>query len=413
MNPVRGALVKEGKTQRVWGVEGDDSLIIQESKSDITAYDNPSLTKQFEGKAEYATATTCRVFELLKQAGTSLAYRQQLSPTEFLAEKCEAIPLEVCVRRYAPWYSSYTKRHPELAASQNAPFHRFHRLQVEFFLKTTNGELKSKDGNVLIQGLRREYGEEDPLIEFTGDAQWKLLHSKCPRWSDGADLHRIVPALVSPYDRGEIEKIVRRAFLVAEGAWNILGHHLIDGKFEFGLTKDGRFVIIDVFDNDSWRLCNPEFQEMSKETFRQKKPLDEVKRHYAAVAALAEQFRVPRQLLVFWCSSRHDALPIVPYSAVKEKRIILNCREVRKCLNQLEKLERDYPEGGVIIVKAREGEYIRSLLISQTTWPVVVVPANVSRDCEEEAVDFAANILASKNPVLYMERRFRVEELDA
>lgn len=412
MNPVRGILFREGKTQKIWSVEGHGNLVIHESKSDVTAYDNPLLTKQFAGKAEYATLTTCRVFDLLMQARIPVAYQKQFSPTEFLAEKCEVIPLEVCVRRYAPWYSSYTKRHPELLVRENEPPPRFHRLSPEFFLKTTKGELKDKNGCAIVEGLRQEYGEEDPLIEFTNGNQWKLLHSKYPRWDSAADLNRTIPMLVQQRVMGEIEKIALRAFLVIEGAWKILGYHLIDGKFEFGRTFDGRLVIIDVFDNDSWRLCDLRWQELSKETFRQKMPLEKVKRCYALVAEMTKLFRVPRQVFVLWRGSSDDAFPVVKYRMENIEYITLPVhKKPRECLIRLEQLERDYPEGGIIVAKVRESEFIRSLFASHTTWPVITIPAT-SDDSEEQVMDFAVNALAVKNPVFYMERRFRIEALD-
>ena len=135
----RGKLLIEGKTKKIWSVAENPALIIIENKKDITAFDNPEFTRQFEQKARYATTTTCRVFELLQEAGIPVAYLKQVSDTEFLAPACEMIPLEVVARRYA--VGSFLKRHPEFTRTENeAPF-RFDDLKVEFFLKTTKGKL--------------------------------------------------------------------------------------------------------------------------------------------------------------------------------------------------------------------------------------------------------------------------------
>src|SRR3990167_798096 len=117
-------LIAGGKTKKLFQVKDSEHLGIFESKPDITALDNPSLTKQFAAKAAYATSTTCRVFELLREVGIPVAFQQQLSPTEFLVNRCNMIPLEVVARRLA--VGSYLKRHPELDGIQ--PPHRFHRL---------------------------------------------------------------------------------------------------------------------------------------------------------------------------------------------------------------------------------------------------------------------------------------------
>lgn len=78
-------LLAEGKTKKIFSIKSDDGLIIVENKPDITADNDPEKTRQFARKAEYATTTTCRVFELLEKAGIPVAYKKQLSPTEFLA----------------------------------------------------------------------------------------------------------------------------------------------------------------------------------------------------------------------------------------------------------------------------------------------------------------------------------------
>ena len=61
-------VLNEGKTKTIWSVKDNPALIVIENKKDITAFDDPKFTKQFELKAQYATTTTCRVFELLKKS---------------------------------------------------------------------------------------------------------------------------------------------------------------------------------------------------------------------------------------------------------------------------------------------------------------------------------------------------------
>jgi fibrillarin-like rRNA methylase len=65
----KGALIAEGKTKKLFAVEGNDELVFIENKTDITKFDDASLTKSFDTKAAYATTVTCRVFELLHKAG--------------------------------------------------------------------------------------------------------------------------------------------------------------------------------------------------------------------------------------------------------------------------------------------------------------------------------------------------------
>lgn len=67
--------------------------------------------------------------------------------------------------------------------------------------------------------------------------------------------------------------------MTLEGAWNVLGFRLIDMKIEFGLDLNGNLLVSDVIDNDSWRLRDADWEELSKEAFRQGETLDEVEKN--------------------------------------------------------------------------------------------------------------------------------------
>jgi phosphoribosylaminoimidazole-succinocarboxamide synthase len=137
-------IFNEGKTKRVWSVEDSPGYVIIENKDDITKNDDPSQTKVMAGKAELATATTCAIFQLLKDAGIPVAFEKQLGPKEFLAPKVTMILLEIIWRRYA--VGSFLKRHPELEVAEGELPHRFHSTVFELFLKTTGGVIKNQRG---------------------------------------------------------------------------------------------------------------------------------------------------------------------------------------------------------------------------------------------------------------------------
>ena len=70
---VKGDLLTEGKTKWIHAVKNHPELGWVIEKEDITACDNKDFTKRFATKALSATATTCRVFELLRDAGIPVA----------------------------------------------------------------------------------------------------------------------------------------------------------------------------------------------------------------------------------------------------------------------------------------------------------------------------------------------------
>lgn len=435
----KGELLNEGKTKKIWSVLGNKEVVIIENKNDITAFDDPKFTKKFETKAVCATETTCGVFEILKTAGLPVAYEEQISPTEFVAKKCSMIPLEAVARRCAA--GSFLKRHPEYSQSENCPPIRFHRLKTEFFLKTTKGKLQNKKGDILVDELNPENGEEDPLIVNPRDILWRLFHSKKPKYDVSANLNKEIDASKIPISINQIllmENYIRDVFLILEGCWLTLGYRFIDIKIEFGFSQDGEKILIaDVIDNDSWRLTDYSWREISKESFRQGEELDEVERKFGVVASLIKNFRVPRQCLALWSGSTKDYFKELDF---KFKIIGADIIQVvksghkspRKCAKKVEEILRDYPEGGVFLVKVGMSNGLGPIIAARTNWPVISIPANAQEFpddlwssarmpskvplaiicSESNAIDFALNILSSKNPFIYWRRQKEIEELD-
>jgi phosphoribosylaminoimidazole carboxylase/phosphoribosylaminoimidazole-succinocarboxamide synthase len=427
--------IAEGKTKRI--MRDDDPAFCRiESKNDITAHDDPSLTREFGTKAVSATATTCRMFELLRDAGLPVAYDTQLSPTTFRAQLCRMIPLECVARRHAA--GSYLQREWGMKDGQ-----RFHRLTMEFFLKTTKGQLRTVDGAVCLLDLLAEDDEEgvdDPLIADPYEAsEWELVHPKRPATASNSLLQsRVTPAQVLPpgVTALRLEELTRRAFLVLERAWGMLGCRLIDYKIEFGVDTEGVLRIADVIDNDSWRMRTNDGKEVSKQLFRDGHPLAEVEEKYAVVARLAERARVPRQALALWTASGKDAYPEYPQllPGVTVRQICCSAhKSPGKAIEILDSLMYDYPEGGAIVALVGMSNGLGPTLSARTTWPVVNVPLRYETHVRDvwscldlpsnvpastvaspaNAVLHALNGLAQSNPALYARLRYDIEERDA
>jgi phosphoribosylaminoimidazole carboxylase / phosphoribosylaminoimidazole-succinocarboxamide synthase len=265
-------------------VNGIPGLVILRNEDDTTAFNDPRFTRVIKDKAKLVTTTTCGIFDLLRRKEIPVAFREQFSPTEFVAENCRMIPLEVVTRRFVVRESSYGKRNPEFRPEEGEEPRRFLNLCVEFFLKTTDGRL-IQEGKVLLEGLKPD--EDDPLIVNPRTADWLLSHPKRP----ASDLNRSIRALVGVSAIEQMERYSRESFLVLEKAWDALGYYLIDWKLEFGMTVEGRLVIADSIDPDSFRLCDRQWVDFSKESFRQGKRDDEVRGKYRSVAKMVKEFR--------------------------------------------------------------------------------------------------------------------------
>ena len=280
----KAELLADGKTKRIYNVEGDDSLCVIESKTTITANDDPSLTREFKTKAVAANITTCNVFEILKEAGVPLAYKKKLSDTEFLAEKCVMIPLEVIARRYA--FGSFIQREPQYEEK-----FRFDDLLIEFFMKTTDGRCIF-DEKIMALALP----VEDPYIADIDKKTWKLLQPKMPYCDHDSFIESFDSKMMldGRFTINEIRQITDRVFHVLEYVWSKLGIRLVDFKIEFGLTPDGRLVVADVIDNDSWRIKTEFWEDLSKQSFRDGENLSEVEKKYLRVMTLSNDFELTK-----------------------------------------------------------------------------------------------------------------------
>jgi len=442
----KGKIVAKGKTKILYEIEEQEhsGMLIVENKNDITKNDDPSLTQVMNKKANYANATTCAVFNLLKEAGIPVAFEKQLSETEFLAPKCTMIPLEVILRRYAPPNSSYLKRRPDLTKNSGEIPHRFHRLVFELDLKTTLGVIKDMHGLVMSQlpddclETEKKKPVDDPLIANPQDKNWNLVHPKIPSWDKRSNLKStikktdVLPISISV---GMIEEMARKTFLVIEGAWAQLGLRLMDIKIEFGIGLSGELFVADVIDNDSWRLRTSDWQELSKQLFRDNAQMGEIEDKYALVANLVNRFTIPKQAIVLWRGSKDDKLPDFDNELHKVGVYFIiqsGHKSPGACLVQLEDILANYPEGGVIINIVGMSNGLGPILSARTNWPTIGVCTTAEVHPEDawsslrmpsqvpmltvlsskNAVLAALNILAQKNPVAYMYRQYAIEELD-
>jgi len=271
-----GELLAEGKTKCIIEVVENPNLVIIENKNEITAFDDPAFTQCFETKAQSATTTTSRVFEMLHRAGIETAFIEQIAEDKFVMKRCHMLPLEVVGRVFAE--GSFCDRNPAFTKGAHIPLAP---PVVEFFLKTTKGKLVI-NGKTIIEGLDWEVKkEEDPLIinPFEIAGGWALFHPKKPMTDPEANLHRIVLPhdVLTPYSnqrrplymmRDMHDKLLR-VLVALKNGFRRVGINFEDFKMEFGIDPiTGEIIPGDVIDNDSWRIADEEWIEYSKQRYR-------------------------------------------------------------------------------------------------------------------------------------------------
>lgn len=413
-----GALVAEGKTKRIYALEGQPDLVALVSKDDITAGDG-AKHDVIADKGRLANATTCNVFRLLKECALPVAFERQDGPTSFLAPPCRMLPYEVVVRREA--HGSYLKRNPQLAQG-----HLFPKLLVEFYLKTKDRNWK---GKVLAC--------DDPLISFAHEAgEIRLLHPAQP--IQGLDPF-LVLAESEVFERPEewkilpeMRRIAAQAFLVLEKAWQLEGGTLVDLKVEFGIDPKGRLLLADVIDNDSWRVVESGGY-IDKQVYRDGGALDDVVAKYARVAEITGHFRVPRQRIILWRGSEADKSEAFTdaLGPLKGLMSLVTCsvhKQPIAATSIMQRMIREVPDTVVIAFIGRSNG-AGPTLSAITTTPVITVPASYREFPDDvwsslrapssvpvmtvlepaNAVLAALQILSARNPRIYAHVRGAIE----
>ena len=413
-----GALVIEGKTKKVYKINGGSDLVAVISKDDITAGDG-AKHDVIPDKGRIATATTSNVFRLLKACGLPVAFIEQDSETSFVAPNCTMLPYEVVVRREA--HGSYLKRNPHLAKGQLFP-----QTLIEFYLKTKD---KNWKGKPLVA--------DDPFMQFSDDGkQIRLYNPAKPLSGQEPFLVLATSEVFSRDDEAkmfpEMRRVARQAFLALEKAWQLEGGTLVDLKVEFGFDAKGNLLLADVVDNDSWRVLEGGAY-IDKQVYRDGGALEDVAAKYRRVADITGHFRVPRQRIILWRGSADDN----PEAFSKALGDLAGMMEVVTCsihkeplrgAATLQRMVQEVPDTVVIAFIGRSNG-AGPVLSALSTTPVITVPASF-KDFPEDvwsslrapsstpvmtvlepanAVLAALQILSGRNPRVYAKVRGDIE----
>jgi phosphoribosylaminoimidazole-succinocarboxamide synthase len=243
-----GPQLAEGKTKIIYAHPCKDDVVYIVHKDSLSAGDG-ARRSVLPGKGKLACQTTSNVFFLLEQAGIATHYVGMVAEDTNIVARCTMIPLEVVMRRIAT--GSFIRRNPEIAEGT-----RFQPVMVEFFIK--------------------DDARHDPLISE--------------------------PDIVAQQVATQLEVTAMRqtgmaVFEALEAAWAEQDVTLVDCKIEFGRTADGRLLVADVIDNDSWRIWpgGDKSRMLDKQIYRNMpqvtdEGLRDLYAKYATVAAMTDRF---------------------------------------------------------------------------------------------------------------------------
>ena len=246
-----GPKLAEGKTKIIHAHAERDDVVYMTHKDGLSAGDG-ARRNTLPGKGKLACRTTSNVFRLLEEQGIPTHYIDIVGANVNIVTRCAMIPLEVVMRRIAT--GSYVRRNPDVPEGA-----RFEPLLVEFFLKD--------------DALHDPLMTEDEIVQN---------------------------GIATPEEIAPMRATGRRVFSVIEGAWAGLDVSLVDCKIEFGrATSDGRLLVADVIDNDSWRIWpgGDKTRMLDKQIYRDMpevtgERLAALYAKYQAVADLTDKFVV-------------------------------------------------------------------------------------------------------------------------
>lgn len=417
---VRSKMIAEGKTKQIWEIDGRPNEVEVYSKDDITGGDG-KRHDVVPGKGAVSNGTTCNVFELLRGAGVSIAYRQRIGERSFLASKTDQLPLEIIIRRRA--VGSVIERHPYLRN-----LHIFDRLVFELFLKTTGRKWNGEDIPVddpFMQVLDGGFYLFDPHKPIRGQKPFRTV------------LFVGVLPFVSPEEvLLQIEELARRVFLVLERAYILGGNfELIDMKIEAGFDSEGNLVVSDVIDAESVRLRR-DGKHFDKQPYREKGLNPEVMVRFSEVLRATERFFTPRQQIIVWAGSDKDdtvefeaTVQNLSGGTIPTRKIVCSMhKEPQRGLQLLKEAVQDVP-CSVLCAEIGMSNGAGPTLATATTVPVDTVPMNAKEFphdvwsslrlpssvpmgvilSQKNAALHALRILAQNNPGLHARLRLEVE----
>lgn len=297
-------IIAAGKTKKI--IRGPQEGTVLLETYDVLTGGDAAKREEITGIGINKTAQAAHVFTLLNAQHIPTAFIRQYAPNTLLCDECEMIPLEMVVRRYA--WGSYLIRNPELKTETHAP-HRFDQPVCEFFHKwaVISAPLSAAPYQLPEEEVRDKYLRDgrwalgvytDPYISIQENL-WHLLPQKQKPTAE--NILMSVEPLFTPAEMTKItQSIILPTFLILEKAWHNIetkygAVQLADLKLELGRRKrDGKIVVADVIDNDSWRIWpggDPR-KQLDKQCFRDNDPLTKVAENYQMVTELTRCFAV-------------------------------------------------------------------------------------------------------------------------
>jgi phosphoribosylaminoimidazole-succinocarboxamide synthase len=279
----RSEPVASGKTKDIFPIH----VVRVVSRNDITA-GNGAMHDSIPNKGVLSTETTANVFTLLEAFGVETAFIKKEPWNSFLAHACSMLPFEVVARIEA--HGSALKRNPKLVRGQ-----RFDKTLLELYLKTSTKRfmnlalpvddmlLRFYKDEALLHHPDMPYKPKEPSFRIGKDAFFR-----------GCERNMTHPVSVDLTVINQALATTKRVARILEVAWGELGYQLCDFKLEFGISREGKLLLADVVDNDSWRLIDRKTGEyVDKQVYRDGGNLETVRKNYELVARLSKKFTDP------------------------------------------------------------------------------------------------------------------------
>lgn len=234
-----GQLIRTGKSKEVYECYRHGKLrkdLVYVRNTDRLTAGNGERDEIVPGIGRLINEVNMLNMQLFNTLGLKVAFLTMVNEVDFIAERCDMIPIEVVVRRFAR--GSYVKRHPFFENGE-----RFTEPEIEFYLKTTGRRWKDQnlpcdDPLMIYRDGGRTYLYR-PDVELAQQDEFLILD-----WDEDP--------LPDPGHREYICQAAYELFVALEIATTGIDD-IHDVKFEFGINQKGEIVLADTVGPGEWR----------------------------------------------------------------------------------------------------------------------------------------------------------------
>ncbi len=268
LNTIEPDLYKKGKVIIFWKtkdinkVKWKKELVIMTNNNNVSAWDWVRI-ETAEWVADYSTTITSNVFEYLNNKWIKTHFKERLSNSEILVEKCDMVPVE-CVFRFVAT-GSFIDREQAIKADEAIEDGTIlDKPVIELYYKNdviTKKWKRIADPMILLWDNNRPVLDDDFKLVLLNPKTWKRLkyEKAYEAWTDKTISKKDfeIESFNIKSSALELLKKTKEAWEWIKELYSEVWLDVFDGKVEFWQNSKWEIILADVIDGASCRIKIP------------------------------------------------------------------------------------------------------------------------------------------------------------